>query len=370
MKNLLKQLIQAQSTSQTGELAAANLLQSYFHQHGIEAVVDSWDRQRANIFARLRSTGNKPALLFAGHLDVVGPGRGRWKHPPFAATQTDGKIFGRGAVDMKAGLATVAAAMTQLAQSGTQLQGDILFVATAGEETDSEGAKRFVTQVQDLPTLAGIIIPEPTDFQLITAHRGMLWLRVTTLGKAAHSSTPHLGINAINSMKAVLDKLEHYHPSARPHPQLGGCSVSINTIHAGEALNIIPDHCTIGIDIRTVPGQNYQDIFNEIATMLNELGANNPTFRAKLEILRQVDPLQTDPNHPFVKAFCSATGLKETSSVGFTTDGPYFATLGAPVVIFGPGNPELCHKPDEYIELADLEKAVHLFQRIIHQLLT
>jgi succinyl-diaminopimelate desuccinylase len=193
----------------------------------------------------------------------------------------------------------------------------------------------------------------------------MLWLEVATKGKAAHSSTPQLGINAISSMRAVLDELESYKIPFKPHPDLGGCSMSINTITGGKALNVVPDKCTLGIDIRTVPSQNHQEIISDLERIFGKLKSRNPQFDAKVSVLRGVKPLETDSRCGFVKDFCAAVGTIKTKAVGFTTDGPYFASLGAPVIIFGPGKPELCHKPDEYIEISDVEKAVEYYKKII-----
>lgn len=198
----------------------------------------------------------------------------------------------------------------------------------------------------------------------------MLWLKVKTGGKAAHGSTPQLGVNAIASMKALLSELESYKIPFGPHKLLGECSMSINTISGGQAINVVPDSCEIGIDIRTLPGQNYQDIISDFEKIFAKLKRRNSQFEAEVSIVREVRALETDWNCDFVKDFCSCVGTSETRAVGFTTDGPHFASLGAPVVIFGPGKSEVCHKPDEYIEIADLEKAVEHYKNIILKFLT
>jgi succinyl-diaminopimelate desuccinylase len=206
----------------------------------------------------------------------------------------------------------------------------------------------------------------------------MLWLEVTTKGKAAHGSTPHLGVNAITSMRSVLDELENYprgflaktRAGAEPHKLLGQCSMSINTIAGGKALNVVPDKCSIGIDIRTLPAQNHQDIVADLDRVFAKLKSENSQFDAEVSMLRQVKALETDCRCDFVKDFCSAVKDSKTTAVGFTTDGPYFASLGAPVVIFGPGKPQLCHKPDEYIQISDVEKAAEYYKNIILKFLT
>jgi len=370
MKELLKKLVQAESTPQKGELAAAQVISAELSRSGIDSRIDTWEQTRANIIAQVKSGGPKDALLFACHLDVVGPGEAKWEKPPFGAAESDGKIYGRGSADMKGGIAAAVTAIGQIVDSGIKLQGDIVFAAVAGEETDSCGAKRFISESSRLPDLVGVVIPEPTDFALVTAHRGMLWLEVTTKGKAAHGSTPQLGVNAITSMRSVLNELEDYEIPTEAHKLLGECSMSVNTITGGEALNVVPDKCSIGIDIRTLPEQNHQNIITDLEKIFAKLKSENPRFDAEVSVVRRVQPLETDCGCDFVNDFCSAVGTSETKAVGFTTDGPHFASLGAPVVIFGPGKPHLCHKPDEYIEISDIEKAVELYKDIILKFLT
>ena len=370
MKELLKKLIQAETTDEKGELTAAEVISDEFSRSGIDSSIDSWDQTRANIVAHVKSAGRRAGLLFACHLDVVGPGEAAWKHPAFTAVESDGKIYGRGAVDMKGGTAAAVTAIRQIVDSGIKLQGDIIFSAVAGEETDSVGAKRFVDDHGWVPELAGVVIPEPTDFAIVTAHRGILWLEVATKGKAAHSSAPQLGVNAIGSMRLILNELDSYEIKTEPHKLLGTCSMSINTIAGGKTMNVVPDKCSIGIDIRTLPGQNHDEIIIDLQEIFAKLKTENEHFDADVSVLRQVQPLETDSNGEFVKTVCAAVGINKTKAVGYTTDGPYFASLGAPVVIFGPGKPHLCHKPDEYIDISDLEKGVEHYKNIILKFLT
>ncbi|MBN2139262.1 MAG: M20 family metallopeptidase [Sedimentisphaerales bacterium] len=370
MNDFLSRLIQAESTVQTGERNAAKVVSDEFARSGIQARIDVWNDNRANVSARITSIGPRPALLFACHLDVVGPGDAAWKNPPFSGIRLDGRILGRGATDMKGGVAAAVTAIRRIVDSNVKLLGDIVFLAAAGEETDSSGAERFVAARDELPRFAGVIIPEPTDFEIITAHRGMLWLEITTKGTAAHSSTPHLGVNAITAAKSVIDELQHYKPNIARHDLLGDCSMSINTIAGGKALNVVPDSCKIGVDFRTLPGQDHADILADLRKIIERLKSADPNFDAQIAIVRQVGPLETDCHGDFVRDFCSTAGIAETKAVGFTTDGPCFAELGAPVVIFGPGKPEICHKPDEYIEIADLERAVEYYRKVILKFLT
>jgi len=366
MKELLKKLVQADSTVEKGELNVARIISDELAKSNIDAKIDIWGQNRANLIEHLKSPRQKPALLFACHMDVVEPGQIPWKYPPFSATERDGKIFGRGSADMKAGVAAIVTAFREIVDSGTQLLGDLILLFAAGEETDGCGAKKFMETAQDLPKLAGIIIPEPTDFDIVTSHRGAFWLNVQTTGKTAHGSMPHLGVNALCSMRLLMDQIDNYKNTKLPQD----CSLSINTIKAGKDINVIPDLCQIGIDIRTTADIANQDIINDFKNIFESLKQKHPDFDADVSISRDINGLRTDEKSQFVKDFCDCVEINETKAVGFCTDGPFFADLNVPTVIFGPGKAEVCHKPDEYVDLADIERAVELYKKIIMEFLT
>ncbi len=370
MKDVLKQLIQADSTTARGEAAAADVIARRFHEHGIDCRIDQWDGGRSNVIAHVQTARRRPGLLFVCHLDVVGPGEETWQHPPFGATEEDGRIYGRGAVDMKGGIAAIVTALCETVDARADLQGDIVFTATAGEETDSAGVLRFMQNRDELPELAGVVIPEPTDLAVVTAHRGLFWLTITTKGRAVHSSTPERGVNAILAMRRVLEELERYQIPAAPHPLLGKCSMSINTIAGGEAMNVVPDKCAVGIDIRTLPGQDYDALRYDFERILARLKGVVPHFESELTVERIAQAMETDPQCEFVKMFCSAAGANLTNVIGFTTDAPHLVPLGVPIVICGPGNPKLCHQVDEYIKIEDLQTGVGLLQRVIRRFVT
>jgi len=371
MLQLLKNLIKADSTLNNGEINAANALAQYFNANNIPHNVDIWDNSRANCTAHVASTGQKPALLFAAHLDVVPPGDEKWQFPPFSGDRQDGKILGRGATDMKAGIAATAAAIAETLKENPNLKGDIIFTATAGEETDSCGIKRFMqNQAKNLPPIAGIIIPEPTNFEIVTAHRGILWIKIATKGKTAHGSTPHHGINAITHMTTLLNQLENFKLKHPPHPRLGECSMSINQIKGGNATNVIPDNCTIKIDIRTLPNQPHQNIIDQFENIFAELKQQNEQFEANIETERSVTAMESDDNSKFIKQFCKTIAIEKTTAVGYATDASFMTKLNTPIAIFGPGDTKTCHKPNEYIEIAEVEKAKHHYKKIIKKFLT
>lgn len=365
----MKKLIAAESTPRRGELECAQVLAEFFERAGFRAIVDSWDRNRANLTAELDTGKDGPGLLVASHLDVVPAGDGQWKSEPFVPVERDGKVFGRGAADMKAGIATSAAAAVEAVKGG-DICGRVIFAAVAGEETDSAGAKRFIDRTgAGIGRLCGVLVPEPTDFEIITSHRGILWVNFTTFGRTAHGSMPHLGVNAIESMHLLISALKEMPLPELKDELLGGCSMSINQVRGGEAPNVVPDSCTLTVDLRTVPGVEAEDILQRTRGLIDGLAAKHSDFKAGIDVLRHVPPMQTDPGCDFVVKLLEATGQKDTKAVGFTTDGPYFAKLGAPVAVFGPGLPCTCHKPDEYIDIDDIDRAVVYYREIIEKTL-
>ena len=145
--------------------------------------------------------------------------------------------------------------------------------------------------------------------------------------------------------------------------------MSINRITGGSATNIVPDNCSVEIDIRTLPGQDHSEIINDLQNLCGNLSKTDPDFKTQISIIRAVDALETSPEIPFVKAVCNATRIAETLAIGFTTDGPYYKRLNAPVLIFGPGDGSLCHKPDEFIEIDQVEQARRMYNRIASEVL-
>ncbi|MHC5146644.1 MAG: M20 family metallopeptidase [Planctomycetota bacterium] len=369
MKELLKKLIRSSPTLENGELNAAKVLVDYFQQHRIQVSLDQWDKTRANVTASVGSDdADAPTLLFGAHLDVVPASKEHWQTDPFCPVERDGKIIGRGSVDMLGGLCAAAAAMVDLSKQ--PLNGRVIFAATAGEETDSCGVQRFVEQHQSqITNPVGVVITEPTGMKVLRAHRGILWLKVETFGKTAHGSTPQAGINAVLKMNALINRLGNWDIPHTPHPALGGCSMSINRIAGGSATNIVPDSCVLELDIRTLPGQDHTGIIDELQNLCDDLQKNDPDFKTHISIIRAVDGLETPADHPFIEQACRAIGATEVGTAGFTTDGPHFEKLSDAILILGPGDGSLCHKPDEAIEIEAVEHARQSYHRIACELL-
>lgn len=362
---LLINLINAASTNAEGELAAASVLKDFFKDSDIETRIDVWDNTRANFTAKIKAPApDAKSLIFFSHLDVVPVKNQTWHSSPFTAIKQDGKIYGRGAVDMKGPIAAAAASMKRIAASGCTVKNNVILAATAGEETDSCGITRMLkTEPHIFNNAAGIIVTEPTQMEMVTSHKGIFWLSLTTKGVSAHSSAPHLGSNAIYKMCKLISALEKLDLGFAPHPALGSNTISVNTINGGIAANIVPDTCRTEVDIRLLPGQKTQDVLAKINAVFDKLKAADPKFEIDCKVIRNVAAFETNCG-----AFVPALGKllnKTPRPINFTTDAPYLSALGAAIVIMGPGRPDLCHKPDEYIETERLCEAVDAYSEII-----
>jgi succinyl-diaminopimelate desuccinylase len=359
---LLRRLVAAPSMNPPGnEHACAEVLFDALVAAGVEARLDEFAPGRCNVVARLRGAGRQPALLLNGHLDTVPPGLRGWERDPLSAEVEDGRVWGLGAVDMKGGVAAIALAAIALARTGAALQGDLLIAATAGEEVDSVGAHRLV-ESGELADVGATVVAEPTAFAVHIAEKGALWLEVTVEGRTAHGSRPDLGVNAIERAHAVLARLLVHRFNVEPHPLLSPPTLSVNTITAGVKTNVIPDLCTITVDIRTVPPQHHDELVGELRRALGP--------EARVSVLNDRSPVTTSPDAPIVSAACAAVAsvLGQEPHVrgqDAFTDASAFAALDVPQIILGPGRPEEAHCPNEGIEIADFLTGIAVFERLV-----
>ncbi len=289
------------------EQIAAEYVADYLAPLGFTSQYLSHGENRKTVVARRKGSGGQPGLVFNGHLDVVPVGGQEWTHPPFAGEVADGKVWGRGSGDMKGGLAAMLVAAKALVQSGADLRGDLIIAGTAGEEMSMIGAK-VVCEKDILGDVQAILISEPTSNGVGTAERGVFWPEITTYGKTAHGSTPHLGLNAIMMMVPLLEEFERMEIPFTPHPVLGPFTRSINTINGGVKTNVVPDRCALTIDMRTVPGQDHAAIRRQIEAVLADHERRRPGFRASLTVNFDIPAVETKPDAPAVQRFIAAAG--------------------------------------------------------------
>jgi succinyl-diaminopimelate desuccinylase len=374
LANVCGDLVRFKTVNPPGdEQPAADYALEFLRQYGFEGELVSHGENRASLIARLKG-GKVPALVFNGHLDVVPVGAGRWTHDPFEGVVADGRVWGRGSADMKGGVAAMLVAAQAVATAGLSLRGDLVVTATAGEEVDMLGAQ-VLSARPDLGPMQAVIISEPTSNRIGLAERGVFWLEFTTRGKTAHGSTPELGNNAITLMRTLLDELDRLSIPYTPHPVLGHFTRSINTIQGGIKTNVVPDHCAVTVDMRTVPGQDHRALLRQLEDLIADLTHKVPDFQASVRLISDLPAVETSPDEPVVQRFrdvmTQVTGRPpEPQVVRFATEAAIFVpALHVPTIICGPGNADLAHQPDEYIEIDKMVEAARMYALAAAQLL-
>jgi len=358
--DLLQKVIQIESTNPPGnEIDLARWLADYFAKAGIDAQVLEYEERRANLVARIRGSGGRPALVFSAHMDTVPVGEVPWMFPPFSGTLHEGKVYGRGAADMKGGLAALAEAATILAKSEIPLRGDLIIAFTYDETHGLEGA-RLLVEGGYLDGAGAVLVAEPSSLDVFIAEKGALWLKCRAEGKTAHTSMPHLGRNAILEMVHFLYRLEHHLDFGDvDHPLLGSPTFTVGTIRGGVTINVVPDACEVQLDIRLVPGVDHRQVVQQV----QDLGEG----RVRVQVMDWKPPVETDPQAEIVdlslRAVEEVTGRSlAPKGVAYYTDGAVIANrLGIPMVIIGPADTGMTHQPNEYVEVSRLVEAVKIY---------
>ncbi len=314
---------------------------------------------RSNFLTSLSPTGKvERRILLAPHLDTVGA-EGNQLQPIIK----NGRLHGRGACDTKGSVAAFFTALCAVAKSRQRPQHtEIIFAGLVDEENGQRGS-RALADSRFEADLA--IVGEPTRCRVVTAHKGDLWLRLTTRGKAAHGARPELGRNAVHAMARVVNALETDYAAQlrrRRHPLLGHGTVNVGSIRGGVQANIVPDHCEISIDRRTLPGETQAGVRREIQTLLRKHKLTATIADTKDA---SCPALETDPRQPLVREFLKAADQSRPLGVDYFCDAAILAAGGIPSVVFGPGDIAQAHTADEWIALSQLEKATALLTRFL-----
>ena len=373
--DILATLIRLNSVNPPGnEAPVARYIADMLAGIGLEARVVPLAESRANVVARLPGRGVAPALMFCGHLDTVHPGEVSWRHDPFGAETINGRLYGRGASDMKGGLAAMIAAVTALGHACPRLGGDVIVAGTADEEVNALGARHLLAS-GELEGVGALVVPEPTGLALFTAHRGLAWLKLTTQGKAAHGSMPELGVNAILHMYALLERLLRHRFTYQPHPLLRPPTVNVGTLYGGTTTNIVPELCQATVDIRIVPGQSAEGIVKEVQRLIAGLEREVPNFHAQVDVVKRKSAVATDPGTPLIRAAqqVAQTILGQTlepQGASYATDASVLTPpTGVPTLIFGPGEVAMAHQQDEYVEIDKVVQAARFYAALALELL-
>jgi acetylornithine deacetylase len=345
-----------------GEKTIAEFLAGVAGRFGLEVQWQKVLPGRANLLVRLVPKKRiRQTILLAPHLDTVGG-----DDKQFRPRTKNGRMHGRGACDTKGSVAAMIMALGTLASAPTRPQAtEIVFAGLIDEENVQAGSRALAASGfrADLA-----IVGEPTKLSVVTAHKGSLWLRLQTLGRAAHGATPHLGNNAIHAMARVVERLETDYARAlrrRKHPLLGVGTVNVGRITGGRQANIVPDHCEILVDRRTLPGETEAGVRREIMALLRTC-----KLRATISSDKSVPclALETDFRQPLVQAFCACAGQTRPAGVHYFCDAAVLSSAGIPSIVFGPGDIAQAHTADEWIDLAELERAKDLLLNFLQTL--
>jgi len=346
-----------------GEQRVADFLAATAAQAGLDVDFQKVFPGRANLLVRLSPSGRvRQRVVLAPHLDTVDAACAEQLAPRKKA----GRIYGRGACDTKGSVAAMMAVLCELAGSKRRPSvTEIIFAGLVDEEA-GQGGSRALTASGFKADLA--IVGEPTRLRVVTAHKGDLWLKLETKGKAAHGSRPDLGRNAVHEMARIVDLLETKYAAQlrkRRHPLLGHGTVNVGTIEGGVQPNIVPAECWITIDRRTLPGETDAQVGREIKGLLREHGLKAALVNNKAAPCL---PLETNPRLPLVREFLKSAGQTRPAGMDYFCDASVLAQGGIPSVVFGPGDIAQAHTADEWISVASLERGRQMLVNFLKSL--
>jgi acetylornithine deacetylase/succinyl-diaminopimelate desuccinylase-like protein len=347
----------------TGEERVAGFLEDMARTEGIEVRRQSVLPGRKNLIACISPSGKaKRRVMLTPHMDVVPA-----PEKDFTPRVRNGKMHGRGTCDTKGSVAAFFSAFLELARKGKRpRETEILFVGLVDEEFGQAGS-RMLARKGPKGDLA--IAGEPTGLQVVTAHKGNLWLQLKTRGKSAHGSTPHHGKNAIDAMTPILQFLFADYPrdlALRTHPLLGSPTVSVGKIRGGSQPNVVPNECVIDLDRRTIPGETEASVKKELTQAFKKRGIPLPEFSKSRSV--PCPPLETNPDLPFCQSFLRAANRRKPKGVPYFTDASPIATGGTPALVFGPGNIAQAHSADEWVEMEQVDRAYSIVSKFLNSL--
>ncbi len=348
------------------EANLAPLVRQFFEQRGIEVFEQEVFPGRTNVIARLPGKTTRRLVLEA-HMDTVSI-KGM-SIPPFEPTIRDGRLHGRGSVDDKAGLCAMMHAVASLKEEGIVPECEVWLAAVVDEEFSFRGVVKLCEGLQ----AEGAIVAEPTELRAVIASKGVLRWRIKTHGKAAHSSKPHLGVNAITSMSRLVLALdaENERLASITHPLLGPGTNSVGVINGGVQVNFVPDQCIIEIDRRLLPGESSADALKHYQSIIDQLRAQHPGFEATMELPPMLvdEALDTPASESIVgvaQQVLESMGLNgEPCGVPFGSDASKLSRAGVPTIVLGPGSIDQAHAADEFVEIAQVEQAVQIYRECI-----
>ena len=340
-------------------------LEDWFHRLGVECRHQAVSPGRDNLLAWYKAPGSPRTILFDVHQDTV-PTDGM-TIPPFEPAIADGRLFGRGACDVKGSMAAMLSAFARLVRERPAGSASVLLACTVDEEFTHTGSSHLAESGHGAELA---IVAEPTSLNLVHCHKGALRWKIRTCGLACHSSTPHHGVNAIYRMGHVLLALESFAGTlsrSAGHPILGPPSLSVGRIEGGQSVNVVPDWCEIEIDRRLLPGEDAAHCLEEVKVLLSRVpgGADAIEFGQPWVHMPALAPSAAKWLEPVGEAIAAATGRRpEILGVPFGTDAGPLSAAGTPCVVFGPGDIAQAHTRDEWIEIEQVQLAAEAYYRI------
>ena len=369
-RSLLERLIRFDSVNPSldpkggGETAIGAYIVEFCRDRDIDCRLQDVDGERRNVLASIPGTSDE-TLLFVAHLDTV-PASG-WSRNPFEPVGDGDKLYGRGACDTKASLAVMLTALASIKRE--RPRATIVVAGSVDEEYRKIGA-RALGRIQ--PRFCGAVVGEPTELEMVVAHKGSVRWQIETTGRAAHTSMPENGENAIDAMADVVLALKRLNDDLRqrPTPLTGPPSLTVSLIEGGSDVCTVPARCAIWVDRRLVPGESSSVALQEVNAVLDRVNAAHPSIRARSVLPPREDfpvsgalssRLATVTQHACERF----AGTGEPRGVPYGTDASELCAAGIPCVIVGPGSIEQAHTAEEFVEVAQLDKAFEIYRSIM-----
>jgi acetylornithine deacetylase len=337
-----------------GEAEIAAYIAEALRRLNLEVMMHEPEPRRVSVVGRLKGQGGGRSLMLNGHLDTVGI---ESMPEPFSAAIRNGKMYGRGAYDMKGSIAACLAAIKALVDARARFNGEVLLAAVADEEYFSLGTAEVISRYK----VDGAIVTEATEMDLCRSHKGFIWLEVETIGRAAHGSRFDEGIDAnmrMGRFLAELDKLEKDLRTHSPHPLVGPPSLHAALINGGSGLSTYSASCKLKIERRTIPGETEAQAVGELQTILDRLAAADPTFKATVHAFCTRDPFEVATEagivHAVEKAATRVRGvLPRHIGQSYWMDSALLAAAGVETVVIGPIGAG-AHADEEWVDLQSL----------------
>jgi acetylornithine deacetylase len=344
-------------------------LEDFFRGLGVPYALQNVAPLRANVVARWEPAGAPRTLVFEAHQDTVPADN--MTIDPFAARIENGRLYGRGACDIKGGLAAMLAALARLVREKPRGAAGVVMACAVDEEFTFTGVTRLV---RDGLRADLAVVAEPTQLKIVNAHKGVVRWHLFTPGRSCHSSSPEQGVNAIYRMGRLLTGIERYATrlaASRIDPRLGPPTLSVGRIEGGTSVNTVPDHCRIEVDRRLLPGEDAQAAPGQLVAFLRDEAGIDFPFECAAPWMSKValgPERSADVVRLLGSAIDSVKGTHEVMAVPFGTDASSIAEAGIPAVVFGPGDIAQAHTCDEWVALDEVDQASEILYRLACQL--